>query len=199
MITKRSHFNLSANLFLPRWNTLGVLFLLLISVLFTSCFSDLKTSQTTSVNFSMSRETIQKILGKTETGRSADSAARDAGDAADPLEATYIDVTLYAVEKQTKTAVISVKSDLNMTFDEVPVGASVYAKAKIYKYLDAGQTQRDVIYNGESSRIVVHNGQNALNLKLAGAMLTITFNSNGGSSVSSKKVATGTTVENIGK
>ena len=143
----------------------------------------------------MSRETIQKILGKTETGRSADSAARDAGDAADPLEATYIDVTLYAVEKQTKTAVISVKSDLNMTFDEVPVGASVYAKAKIYKYLDAGQTQRDVIYNGESSRIVVHNGQNALNLKLAGAMLTITFNSNGGSSVSSKKVATGTTVE----
>ena len=143
----------------------------------------------------MSRETIQKILGKTETGRSADSAARDAGDAADPLEATYIDVTLYAVEKQTKTAVISARSDLNMTFDEVPVGASVYAKAKIYKYLDAGLTLRDVIYNGESSRIIVHNGPNALNLKLAGAMLTITFNSNGGSSVSSKKVATGTTVE----
>ena len=196
MITKRSHFNLSANLFLHRWTIFGALCVFLFSTLFTSCFSDLKTSKKTTVTFNMSRQTVQKILGNIESlpapaARSGD----DPFDPDNPTSTTYIDVTLYAVEKQTKTAVVSSKSDLSMEFEEVPVGASVYAKAKIYRYTDSQKTIRDVVYNGESSRIVVRDGVNTLSLKLAGAVLTVTFNSNGGTSVSSKKVQTGSTVE----
>ncbi len=196
MITKRSHFNLSANLSLHGWTIFGALCVFLFSTLFTSCFSDLKTSKKTTVTFNMSRQTVQKILGNIESlpapaARSGD----DPFDPDNPTSTTYIDVTLYAVEKQTKTAVVSSKSDLSMEFEEVPVGASVYAKAKIYRYTDSQKTIRDVVYNGESSRIVVRDGVNTLNLKLAGAVLTVTFNSNGGTSVSSKKVQTGSTIE----
>ena len=180
MITKRSHFNLSANLFLLRWNTVGVLFTFLISILFTSCFSDLKSSRTTTVSFNMSRETVQKILGNSTAGR---SAAREGDDPA--ASDVYIDVTLFAIDKQTRTAPISPNAGISMTFEEIPVGTSVYAKAKIYRYADAEKTVKDVIYNGESSKIIVREGLNALNLRLAGAVLTVTFDSNGGSSVSS--------------
>ncbi|MBR4790225.1 MAG: InlB B-repeat-containing protein [Treponema sp.] len=190
MITKRSHFNLSANLFLLRWNTVGVLFTFLISILFTSCFSDLKSSRTTTVSFNMSRETVQKILGNSTAGR---SAAREGDDPA--ASDVYIDVTLFAIDKQTRTAPISPNAGISMTFEEIPVGTSVYAKAKIYRYADAEKTVKDVIYNGESSKIIVREGLNALNLRLAGAVLTVTFDSNGGSSVSSKTAATGTSIQ----
>ncbi|MBO7583516.1 MAG: InlB B-repeat-containing protein [Treponema sp.] len=181
---------MSANLFLLRWNTVGILFALLISILFTSCFSDLKSSRTTTVSFNMSRETVQKILGNSAAGR---SAAREGDDPA--ASDVYIDVTLFAIDKQTRTAPISPNAGISMTFEEIPVGTSVYAKAKIYRYADAEKTVKDVIYNGESSKIIVREGLNALNLRLAGAVLTVTFDSNGGSSVSSQTAATGTSIQ----
>lgn len=138
----------------------------------------------------MSRETVQKILGNSTAGR---SAAREGDDPA--ASDVYIDVTLFAIDKQTRTAPISPNAGISMTFEEIPVGTSVYAKAKIYRYADAEKTVKDVIYNGESSKIIVREGLNALNLRLAGAVLTVTFDSNGGSSVSSKTAATGTSIQ----
>lgn len=138
----------------------------------------------------MSRETVQKILGNSTAGR---SAAREGDDPA--ASDVYIDVTLFAIDKQTRTTPISPNAGISMTFEEIPVGTSVYAKAKIYRYADAEKTVKDVIYNGESSKIIVREGLNALNLRLAGAVLTVTFDSNGGSSVSSKTAATGTSIQ----
>ncbi len=138
----------------------------------------------------MSRETVQKILGNSAAGR---SAAREGDDPA--ASDVYIDVTLFAIDKQTRTAPISPNAGISMTFEEIPVGTSVYAKAKIYRYADAEKTVKDVIYNGESSKIIVREGLNALNLRLAGAVLTVTFDSNGGSSVSSQTASTGTSIQ----
>lgn len=151
------------------------------SFLITSCFNDLQTSRGTKVSFYMDRATVEKIINKALDNS---ASARAGGDEAE----FYVDVELIGNDVQKKT--VPVTSEIQVEFEDVPVGSTVYAKAKFYKYLDDKGT-RDVIYNGTSSKIVVHENVNALTIKLTSAVLTVAFNSNGGSSVSSQAVARG--------
>ena len=144
-----------------------ILTIVFFAVLFSSCFNRLTASRgSTTVSFYMDKETVEKIVQKTLTGS---RSARDADSDSD----LFIDVSLFGRVEQTKTAAVT--SDIQIDFDEVPVGSSVYAKAKIYKFLDAERTEKDVIYNGTSATIVVRENVNALSINLKGATLLVTF------------------------
>ena len=154
---------------------------LVLSVLFTSCFNNLKNPKETSVSFYMDEATVSKIL-KTNFN------ARSASDIIDSQE-TYIDVTLCGDNEQTQTELLS--KQVQMEFKDVFVGSRVYAKAQIYKYEDSEKSVKNIYYRGESSKITVREGKNVISIKLGPATLTVTFDSNGGSEVPSQLVLTG--------
>ena len=154
---------------------------LVLSVLFTSCFNNLKNPKETSVSFYMDEATVSKIL-KTNFN------ARSASDIIDSQQ-TYIDVTLCGDNEQTQTELLS--KQVQMEFKDVFVGSRVYAKAQIYKYEDSEKSVKNIYYRGESSKITVREGKNVLSIKLGPATLTVTFDSNGGSEVPSQLVLTG--------
>ena len=161
--------------------------LLLISFLFSSCFNGLKSPKETKVSFRLDEATVNKIVQKASDGCNASRAA--------DLDTTglFIDVTLCGGTEQSKTAPLT--EEVSIDFDDVPVNSRVYAKAQIYKYTDSKKTQRDVIYNGQSETIVVRDRVNVLSIKIGTAVLTVTFESNGGSEVSPQSVITGQTAK----
>ena len=154
---------------------------LVLSVLFTSCFNNLKNPKETSVSFYMDEATVSKILKTSLNARSA----------ADVLSSqdTFIDVTLCTDVEQTQTELLS--KQVQMEFKDVFVGSRVYAKAQIYKYEDSEKSVKNIYYRGESSKITVREGKNVISIKLGPATLTVTFDSNGGSEVPSQLVLTG--------
>ena len=162
--------------------------LLVLSVLFTSCFNNLKTPKETSVSFYMDEATVQKILQASAKPRSAVSS-RAATDEQNETAGYFIDVTLIGEAEQTKTALLT--KDVQLEFTNVLVNSSVYAKAQVYKYLNSKKTEKEIIYRGESKKITVRDNGNVLSIKLTTATLTVTFDSNGGSEVPSQLVQTG--------
>ena len=154
----------------------------ILSILFTSCFSNFKTQRETSVTFNLDKETVSKIL-KSSINNSSSRAA--AGTTAD----FFIDVSLCGDFEQTKT--VPVEDEIHVEFTEVPVNSRVYAKAQIFKYTDSQKTEKNVIYRGQSQTIVVRDTGNVLSIKLGVAALTITFDSNGGTQIVQQTVITG--------
>ena len=161
---------------------------LVFSVLFTSCFNNLKAPKETSVSFYMDEATVQKILQTSTKARSA-ASSRAAADEQNDTAGYFIDVTLIGEVEQTQTA--SLSTDVQMSFTNILVNSRVYAKAQIYKYLNSEQTEKEIIYRGESKKITVRDNGNVLSIKLTTATLTVTFDSNGGSEVPSQLVLTG--------
>ena len=160
----------------------------ILSILFTSCFSNFKTQRESSVTFNLDKETVSKIL---ESSIKYSSSSRAAGRAA--VSDLFIDVSLCGDFEQTKT--VPVEDEIQVKFTEVPVNSRVYAKAQVYKYTDSQKTEKNVIYRGQSQTIVVRDTGNVLSIKLGVAALTITFDSNGGSAVESQTVLTGECVQ----
>ena len=161
---------------------------LVFSVLFTSCFNNLKAPKETSVSFYMDEATVQKILQTSAKVRSA-ASSRAAADEQNDTTGYFIDVTLIGEVEQTQTA--SLSTDVQMSFTNILVNSRVYAKAQIYKYLNSEQSEKEIIYRGESKKITVRDNGNVLSIKLTTATLTVTFDSNGGSEVPSQLVQTG--------
>ncbi|MBO4630224.1 MAG: InlB B-repeat-containing protein [Treponema sp.] len=161
---------------------------LVFSVLFTSCFNNLKAPKETSVSFYMDEATVQKILQTSVKARSA-ASSRAAADEQNDTAGYFIDVTLIGEVEQTQTA--SLSTDVQMSFTNILVNSRVYAKAQIYKYLNSEQSEKEIIYRGESKKITVRDNGNVLSIKLTTATLTVTFDSNGGSEVPSQLVQTG--------
>ena len=161
---------------------------LFISVLFTSCFNGLKSPKETIVSFNMDESTVRKIVELSGTPRNPSRAADDTNGAE-----IFIDVTLCGDLEQTKTAPLT--DEIKIDFENVLVNSRVYAKAQVYKYIDAAKTQKEVFYRGESNTIVVHEGVNAVSIKLTNATLTVTFESNGGTQIEEVKVLTGAAVK----
>ena len=161
---------------------------LVFSVLFTSCFNNLKAPKETSVSFYMDEATVQKILQTSTKARSA-ASSRAAADEQNDTAGYFIDVTLIGEVEQTQTA--SLSTDVQMSFTNILVNSRVYAKAQIYKYLNSEQSEKEIIYRGESKKITVRDNGNVLSIKLTTATLTVTFDSNGGSEVPSQLVLTG--------
>ena len=161
---------------------------LVFSVLFTSCFNNLKAPKETSVSFYMDEATVQKILQTSAKARSA-ASSRAATDEQNDTAGYFIDVTLIGEVEQTQTA--SLSTDVQMSFTNILVNSRVYAKAQIYKYLNSEQSEKEIIYRGESKKITVRDNGNVLSIKLTTATLTVTFDSNGGSEVPSQLVLTG--------
>ena len=170
----------------------GTAFLILFII--TGCSNNiLSKSKNTQVTFSLDSQTVQKIIGQAAQV----SSARAAGDAAETVtdqDSFFVEVTLCGETEQTQSLALTGK-DVRMTFDDVRVGSKVYAKAQIFKYIDKEQTQKYIIYRGQSKTITVNNYSNLLTIKLDAAMVTVTFNSNGGSAVESITVASGTAIE----
>ena len=161
---------------------------IVFTVLFTSCFNNLKAPKETSVSFYMDEATVQKILQASAKPRSA-ASSRAAADEQNDTAGYFIDVTLIGEVDQTQTA--SLSTDVQMSFTNILVNSRVYAKAQIYKYLNNEQSEKEIIFRGESKKITVRDNGNVLSIKLTTATLTVTFDSNGGSEVPSQLVQTG--------
>ncbi len=160
----------------------------LFSLLFTSCFNNLKAPKETKVSFKMDRETVSKIMQA-----SSNSLSSRAAEGQEDVPDFYIDVTLCGDTEETKTSLLT--GEVSIDFENVLVNTRVYAKAQIYNYADKEKTTKIVIYRGQSDPIIVHDRVNLLSVKLAAATLTVTFETNGGSPVKAQKVITGQTLE----
>ena len=137
-----------------------------VLLILTSCsFVDFE-SGTGSVTFSLARAAVSSV---TE-------------------EADYtIDIELKG--DYTEKASVLIADGASITFDDIEVGKAVYAEASVYKTSDS-----KTIYAGKSETITIKDGTNTLALNLKN-VYTVTFNTNGGSDISSQSVIDGEKAE----
>ncbi len=182
-----------------------------------SCSNGIQRSKTATVSFYIDDATVQLLLQNsvfraadddtTETTTPSDVTPADDTDATDDTdeeeaaaeaatketlsryEGYYIDVTLVAETTQTKSQEIT--KDIKLDFEEIPIGAKVYATAQLYKYTDEEQKSRIMVYRGESDPIYVRERGNILTIKLATAKVTVSFETNGGSAVEAQVIRSG--------
>ena len=175
----------------------------LFSLFFISCSNSNKASKTTTVTFSMDRQTVNEALraADDETPPTSenpvvseepeeeiedDSEVQNA-----PYDAIYIDVFILGDDQQQKTALVKENEAISLKFKAVPIEAVIYAKAQIYSYTDSTKKIKNIFYSGKSSSITVREYNNKLSISLEKAKLTVTFETNGGSAVESVELVTG--------
>lgn len=171
---------------------LGLLF---IALLFSSCFNNLKISKDASVSFSLDEAAVKQIVDSARKvpAYSKIFSSRAAEEEEAETSQLFIDVTLCADVDQTKS--LPLTKEVRVEFDKIPVNTKVYAKAEVYAYTDSSQSQKEVFYRGQSKTITVRDTSNALTIKMAAALLTVTFETNGGSELAPVTVKTGEPVE----
>ena len=158
----------------------------------TGCFNNTLTApKNTSVSFTIDAATVRQLTGQVSGLHRSARAAEDEHPA--QQDQIFIEVSLCGDDEQTQTELLA--GEVRMTFDGVLVGAKVYAKAQIYKYIDEEKTQKFLIYRGQSKSITVNNYSNLLSIKLDNANVIVTFNSNGGSAVEQISVPSGVAIE----
>ena len=135
--------------------------------------------QTGSVAFQIDGSAIkEKINGV----RSADG---------DSKTGCFVDVDLLGDYKAART--VSLEDRTSVCFDSIPVGVKIHAFAKVYKKDSSNANSLNhVLYAGESNEIVIKEGENELSLTLKTAR-TVTFDTNGGSSVDPQIIIDGKT------
>ena len=122
---------------------------LILSLCACSLVNDL-SSERASLSFTITGELAER-LNSASSSRSATLA--DSG--------LYLDIALEGDYEDEKT--ISVSEGSTVKFENIPTGLSVYATAQAYE-MDGGE--RFVFYEGESEKITIQEGENALSLFL---------------------------------
>ena len=122
---------------------------LILSLCACSLVNDL-TSERASLSFTITGELAER-LNSASRARSATLA--DIG--------LYLDIALEGDYEDEKT--ISVSEGSTVKFENIPTGLSVYATAQAYE-MDGGE--KFVFYEGESEKITIQEGENALSLFL---------------------------------
>ena len=113
-----------------------------------------------------------------------------------PYDSLFIKVSLLGGDNQSRAKVIVKDKPVSFVFDEVPLLAVVYAQAEVYTYTDQYKETKNILYSGESSKITVTEYENNLTFTLKKAVLTVTFETNGGrTKIEPVKVKTGQKVE----
>ncbi len=113
-------------------------------------------SEATSLSFSIDAETSRQ-LGNA-AGLSASASARSAD-----INALTLDIAIHGDYEASQTASITPGTETQISFDEVPVGASIYAEASIY-YMQNGV--KVPLGTGRSQSITVQDGSNSLSVPL---------------------------------
>ena len=121
---------------------------LILSLCACSLVNDL-SSERASLSFTITGELADRI-NSASRARSADSA-----------DGLYLDIALEGDYEDEKT--ISVSEGSTVKFENIPTGLSVYATAQAYE-MDGGE--KFVFYEGESEKITIQEGENALSLFL---------------------------------
>ena len=192
----------------------------ILSLVIISCSHNGKASKNTNVTFNIDRQTVNTILKGAHPDLLANKSFRAADDEESgteplqnedegeeefeeeeiednsevenaPYDAIYIDVSILGDDQQTKTALVKENEGVSIIFRHVPIEAVVWAVADIYTYTDETKTTKQIIYRGKSQSIIVRSFGNKLSILLEEAKLTVTFESNGGSSVEAQEVVTG--------
>ena len=131
---------------------------LMVAVDFISC-SFFEPSDGANVSFTIDKTMAQKISEEAGIRLAGRSAARSL--TADEMQGLYFEITLNGSHQDSKT--VPVTENATITFENVPVGSSIYARGLAYK-TDAGK--KLVLYDGQSETIIVSGGTNALSLAL---------------------------------
>ncbi len=76
---------------------------------------------------------------------------------------TFVEVELMGDYSETQTVEFNSENTINITFNAVPVGASIYARAQIYT---SYENEKLVLYSGKSETKIVTEEENILNIKL---------------------------------
>ena len=162
----------------------GLLLPLFIASLF-SCSMLEADSPSSSVSFTFSGEFVQNVRG----GVSSRAAFSEAD-----TENLYVEISLLGSYTATKTAPLS--EGTTVTFSEIPVGSKIRAKGQIYSVLE--ESEKEILYTGESEEITIAEGENRLALKMkkaesesTTAEYTVTFNTNDGTEAETQTVAKG--------
>ena len=126
--------------------------------LLLSC-SPATDAQNTNVTFSIDADTAQEILSfaPAASSRAADFVTEEI------LQKTKISVSLIGDYEETQTKTFSI-TGVSFSFDKVPIGAKLSAKAQVYYEITDGI--KVPVASGESSSITVKEGKNRLSLEL---------------------------------
>ena len=125
---------------------------------FTSC-SFFEPSEGANVSFTIDKTMAQKISEEAGVRLAGRSAARSL--TADEMQGLYFEITLNGSYQDSKT--VPVAENATITFENVPVGSSIYARGLAYK---TDTEKKLVLYEGQSETIIVSGGTNALSLAL---------------------------------
>ena len=98
-----------------------------------------------------------RICSECTGGVSSRAALGESG-----TENLYVEISLLGSYSATKTAPLS--EGTTVTFSEIPVGTKIRAKGQIYSVLE--ESEKEILYTGESEEITVKDGENTLVLKM---------------------------------
>ena len=153
-------FNIFGHQCAKRNGALAVGFMAMVFCLFTGCTHS-SYGQKTKVSFCIDSNTAQKILAQAAGSASSRAVVTVTED---NLQRAKISVSLKGDYEQTLTKDFSAQG-VSVSFDKVPVGASVYAQAEIY--LETAEGSNVQLCSGKSaSSIIIHEGNNTIPLEL---------------------------------
>ena len=135
----------------------------LLAFLLSTC-SLINTTETSSVTFTIDRNTSLKIseaaghLCKSQSDSKSHSNSLDS----EKKDNLYFDIELKGGYSAVKT--IPVLEETTATFDNIPVGTSLYAEANAY-FIDINN-EKNILFLGKSEEITIKEGKNVLSLSL---------------------------------
>ena len=149
--------------FAKRNSFFAAVFLTLILSIITGCSSAFN-GQKTDVSFCIDSNTAKEILSMAGISEAPEASGARSVVKEEDLQSSKITVWLKGDVEQAKTKDFS-ENGVSISFDKIPVGASVWAEAEIY-YTDSS-AQKVVFCEGKSEEpIVIKAGnKNSLNLK----------------------------------
>ena len=117
------------------------------------------------VSFCLEKAQIQELLEEKGIAASSTDSSRAIQMPGLPDgQKIFFTVSLLGDYEQSQTA--EVKGDIEIIFEEVPIGASIYAQAKLYISTDEGKTSYLTIFQGVSDPITVQEEiENTLEIK----------------------------------
>ena len=155
------------------FNSLTAACLLTFFMLFSACTTGLANkSKNATVSFSMPKAQIQKLLEQKGITTLTDSSSRSADLPTLPEnQKIFIEISLSGTNSQedyfqTKQKEVNLDAaKISLSFDDIPVGISIYAQAQLFISEDDGESSILTIFKGQSDPVIVQENDNVLEIK----------------------------------
>ncbi|MCR5725084.1 MAG: hypothetical protein K6G80_08375 [Treponema sp.] len=141
------------------------------SVFLAGC-SNINSRETASVSFLFDGETLASLAASASAARSRSALAREANSSDEEGESRmFVEVALlggYTAVRSVSLDFEALHNGTTLSFDDVPIGKTVYARAVVYgKYTYGGEMSLWLEWYGQSGSTTISSGENELSLELS--------------------------------